>query len=342
MKHAGKRVLPVCLLLCFLLLLSGCRVRTTGGMESPSAAGASDQSRDEAMPETAAEAEASEAANPEPENNSAEEAAETGNQTRENPDASRKEYDEHAPAEIVAGTDRQLHGEGEGSGTPILNGEAAGAVTRLNEGAEEPVTQITPAEEADRTGVSEDGETADSSLTYYTVLLQDRMGSLYECQRTNVYWETAEDHVTVFRTSPEHTLILNAGSYDVSARLLAENLRVDDGWVVRKNPDVIVKVVGRSVLGTGVASDSAAAAACRSLIGREGWGAIGAVRSRKVLLLSEELLEAPHLQTVAMLLIAKTSNPDLLADVDPAEALQRLSEEATGTIPVGIYIYSLN
>ena len=79
-------------------------------------------------------------------------------------------------------------------------------------------------------GEDPDAEAADSALTYYTVLLQDRMGSLFECQRANVYWETAQDHVTVHKTSPEHALILQSGAYDVSSRLLPENLLVDDGW----------------------------------------------------------------------------------------------------------------
>ena len=46
------------------------------------------------------------------------------------------------------------------------------------------------------------------------------------------------------------------------------------------------------------------------------------------------------LQTAAMLLIAKTANPELYADVDPQQALQMLTEEATGAVPYGIYYYS--
>ena len=264
---------------------------------------------------------------------------ESGSKTKENPESPRKEYDEDAPAEIVPGTDRFLHSEGEGGGAPVIGEDAEQSVSRVNEQADETATQTVSAQEAEQMGVDPDAEAADASLTYFTVLLSDRMGSLFECQRLNVYWETAQDHVTVFKTSLEHSLILNAGAYDVSARLLEENLSVNDGWVVRKNPGVIVKMVDSSVLGGSVTSTNAARAVYRELVRRDGWENIDAVRNGRVVLLSEELLQAPYLQTAAMLVIAKTSHSDLLADVDLDEALQMLMEEAAGSLPTGIYYY---
>ena len=204
----------------------------------------------------------------------------------------------------------------------------------MNEQAEETAVQTVAAETAEQMGVSDDADAADSALTYFTVLLQDRMGSLFECQRLNVYWETVQDHVTIHKSSPEHALILNAGCYDVSARLLPDNLLVDDGWVMRKNPGVIVKIVEDSVLNGGSAK-----AVYDSLVNREGWAAIDAVKNSRVLLLSQEMLKAPYLQTAAMVIIAGTANPALFTDVNPDEMLQMLMEEATGTLPTGSCYY---
>ena len=323
----NKRIL--CLLLALsLLLLAGCRVRTT--VSGPYAGGEEGPGETLSAPgDSAVEAEETDPA----------EGDGSGERTRENPEASRKEYDETAPAEIVDGTDRPLHGEGEGDGAPMKNEDAPNRVSRLDDAAEETATQTVAAEEADQMGVSDDAEEADSALTYYTVLLQDRAGSLFECQRANVYWETKEDHVTVHKSYPEHGLILTAGAYDVSARLLAENLRVDDGWVVRKNPDVIVKVADSSVLGSGAASRAGAKSLCQSIMAREGWASIGAVRSQKIALISEELLDSPHGRTAAMLILAKTCDPSLFEDVDLDDALNQLTEEATGTLPTGVYYY---
>ncbi|MBR3019205.1 MAG: hypothetical protein IKH57_19350 [Clostridia bacterium] len=262
------------------------------------------------------------------------------NQTKENPEESRKEYDENAPAEIVAGTEHLLHSKGEGTGASAVNDEAESGVFLLNDQAADTATQTVAAEEAEQMGVSQDAEAAESALTYFTVLIQDRMRSVYECQRANVYWETAEDHVTIHKTSPEHALILESGAYDVSSRLLPENLRVDNGWVARKNPQVIVKVVGKSVLGHSAGTSNAAKTVYQRLVSRDGWAAVDAVKSRRVLLLSEELLDAPYLQTAAMLMIAKTANPSLFEDVDIQEALQMLTEEAVDQLPTSVYFYS--
>ena len=326
MDMKSKRRMLLALLLSLCLLLGGCRTRTNGSSEIllPDAA----ESRED---ETKQRENFSEDADL----TEAGDSGEPGNQTRKNPEASRREYDENAPAEIVPGTERLLHQAGEGNGASTVNEEAGTSANQLNDQAEETATQTVAAEKAEQMGVSEDAEAADSALTYFTVLLQDKMGSLFECQRLNVYWETAQDHVTIHKTSPEHTLILNAGCYDVSARLLPENLLVDDGWVARKNPGVIVKIVDSGVLG----SERACQAMIESLRSREGWTAIDAMQNHRVLLLSRELLDASYLQTAAMVMLAKTANPDLFTDVDLDQMLQMLMEEATGTLPAESYYY---
>ena len=329
-----KKAARLALLLVLCLAVSGCRTRTgIGGQTGPD--GGEDRAEEPAvslsgvLPAEEIEDSAEQEKNGEP-----------GDQTRENPEASRKEYDESRPAELLPGTERTVHGGGEGSGFSAPAEETEQTAAKLSADAEKTATQTVPADRADRKGVSEDAAEADSAMTYYAVLLQERTGSLFECQRVNVYWETKEDHVTVFKTSAEHRLILNAGAYDVSARLLETNLRVDDGWIGRKNPGVIVKVVGRDVLGTGVVSAEAARKMCSELISRDGWPAMDAVRNGRVLLLSEELLEAPHLQLAAMLMIAKTAYPDLFAEVSVDHALEMLTEEAAGSVPAGIFYYS--
>ena len=332
-KSAKKLLLLLCFVLLATLLLSGCRTRTSRSVQDENRSSESesgfidDELRGERQPE-------------QPDLQTAPDDSAAGGRTKENPDAARKEFDESAPVEIVAGTERELNAEGEGDGASLDDEEAAPAVSRLNDLAEETATQTVSASKAEQMGVSPDADEADSAMTYYTVLLQDRMGSLFECQRLNVYWETVEDHVTIYKNALEHELILIAGAYDVSARLLSENLRVDVGWIVRKNPEAIVKAVNSSILGSGVHSTAAANAVYRSLISRNGFGNIDAVRNRRVLILSQELLETPYLQTVTMLLIAKTANEDAMSDVDPEEALKMLMEEATGTAPGGTYYYS--
>ena len=329
MNRSGKRRLLPCLLLCVLLALTGCRTRMIpgqgdGGDTLDSGTAAAQTGEIPADP--AREAEAGDGA--------------SGGIFQENPEAERKTFDENAPAEIVPGTDRAVHGPGEGAGKPRPDVEAGEKASLLDDDAEQPARRMVPAEAAERMGVSGEAEAADSAVTYFTVLLKERTGALFECKRLNAYWETEQDHVTVHKTAPEHRLILDAGVYDVSARLLPENLRVDDGWVVRKDPGVIVKTVDQNILGSKVLSDGAARAVTAGLLSRPGWAGVDAVRNRRVLLLSKELTETPYGQLAASLLLAMTAYPAEFADIDAAEALRMLMEEAAGAAPAGIYYYT--
>ena len=325
-----RKIALLLLLLLLCLALSGCRTRTAGreqaGSEDPRETAVSSMSVPGALSGEDAEKQ--------------EKSEDMGGRTKENPEASRKEYDENAPAEIVPGAERTVHGAGEGGGAFAAGGEEAEAVSKLNEDAEKTATQTVAAEQAEQTGVNEDAKEAESALTYYTVLLRDRTGSLFECQRQTVYWETAQDRATVFKTSPEHGLILSAGAYDVSARLLPENLRVDDGWIARKNPGVIVKAVDGGVLGAGVFSTDTARRVYADLLARDGFSAVDAVRAGRVVLLSEELLTSPYRQTAALLIVAKTAYPEEMADIDIGKAMELLWEEATGGVPTGTWYYS--
>lgn len=330
-----------CFLLYFLLLtlmitVSGCRVRVASDqMSAVPSAGAGNEAGN-------AEGELGKPDDPGSEKNGSDlnlnKNIENNNETKENPESLRKEFDENAFAEIIGGTDHQIHEPGEGDGFAISSGESSLSSSKLKENSEETALLTVPTDEAEESGVSEDGEAAESMLQYYTTLLQDRGRSLFECKRLNVYWETVSDHLTIYKTSPEHQMILGAGSYDVSSRLLRENLQVDDGWVVRKNPDLIVKVVPGNVLGSGVTSLENAETMKLEIQSRDGWSGISAVREDRILLLSEELQTEPYLQLGAMLALAKKANPDLYEDVDPEEALKSLILEATGSTSDGIFI----
>ena len=331
---SGRKIGGLLLLLLLCLALAGCRSRLTANSQPsrPEAADAAGEDQPVSQMDDLS-SELDEETDPE-------NSVETDGGTKENPEAARKEYDENAPAEIVLGTERAIYGEGEGSGAFAAGEDAENIAAKLSDAAKETATQTVPSDQAEKMGVAQDAQEADSAFTYYTVLMQDRMESLFECQRLNVYWETARDHVTVFKTSPEHSLILQSGAYDVSARLLEANLHVDDGWIGRKDPDMIVKAVDGGVLGAHIASSGAARQCYARLLARDGWAQMRAVKNGRVLLLSEEMLEAPHLRLAAMLLIAKCANPALMADVDIEKALEMLTEEATGSLPTGLYYYS--
>jgi len=333
-----KNILLFVLTFLLILTLSGCRVRLAADPDAVPDSGTVSPQDD--FPGNAYRSDVQKTAAEEQDADSgSDEIAGDQGQTVENPEAARKEYDENAAVEITGGTDRLIHGEGEESGAFAESADTTLRVTKLSNSAEQTALMTVRAEEVEDTGVSDDTEAAESFLKYYTVLLQERSNSLFECKRLNVYWETAADHVTIYKTSAEHQMILNSGAYDVSSRLLEENLTVDDGWVVRKDPQLIVKIVPADVLGSAVSSTENAEAVREELLSRRDWNGIDAVRQNRVLLLSEELLTEPYLQTAAMLALAKSAAPDLYEDVDLDRALTELVTEAAGSPPTGIFIH---
>lgn len=327
-----KRTKILILLAALLLTLTGCRTRTTGPVPPPP---------DESGPAT--ETEPGQAEQPEPPEGDPAEDRDTNPEsdapTATDPDADRKTYAQDADAEVIPGADHTLTQQGDGGKTPEhdSNGDPGGAKDSAN--GEKAATETVPADQASQTGADQSGQTAETAQLYYQTLLEDRLSDLFECQRFYVYWETPEDYRTVHKSSDEHQIILKAGAYDASAKLQSDALTVDDGWIQRKNPGVIVKVVERSVLGSGVQSTRQAEAACGALKAREGWSQIDAVQNGRVILLSEELLSGGAGKTGAEVLLAKAIYPALFGDTDGDEALRALTQEAYGAPASGTFIY---
>ena len=258
--------------------------------------------------------------------------------TTENPQALHREYDENADAEAVNNAERLVQQEGEGQGAALSAEEAAKRDAQIQSDAAQTVTQTISAEEADRLGVSDEAPAADTATYYYTVLLQDRLRSLFECKRLYAYWETTEPYVTIFKDSEEHKMLLSAGAYDVAAKRMADDLTVDAGWVSRKSPDAIVKIVPASVLGDGILSTALAAQVRDELCRRPDWNSLPAVQQNRVFLLSESLLKSAPLRTAAMVYLAKVMYPALFEDVDVDEALRQLAAE-DGLSISGAYVF---
>ncbi len=128
-----------------------------------------------------------------------------------------------------------------------------------------------------------------------------------------------------------------AGAYNVSGKLQADSAVVGDDWIVRKNPDAIVKFVSSDILGAGVSGSAAASEVKNEILSREGFSDLPAVREGRVILLSEELLESESLQTAAALAIAKCLYPDSFEDADSQEALAQLQKES-GAPEGGVFV----
>ena len=296
-----KKIFFLAALLLLLTTASGCRSRTSAApraASAPSSAASDIGVTADGQPEALTE---------------------NGGETVENPLAERAEYDEAARAELLENQSRAVSGEGEGGGLPLTQKDADSRALQLDSAAELAAVKTLPAEEAERLGVSESAPVAETAQRYYAALLQSRLRTLFECKKQNVYIETQAAFVTVYKASAEHALVLSAGGYDVAGKRMENDLAVDGGWVQRKNPDFIVKFVAASALNGNTLGE---------LLARDGLRETAAAKNGRALLLCESMTDAPQLQTAAALCLAKAMYPDLFADIDAAQAVGQLADEA--------------
>ena len=220
--------------------------------------------------------------------------------------------------------------DGASGGDPPVAGDSGGDTVVLTE----------PSDTEGATNLSDEGEgTLGTIIDNYTTLLSDGLGSLYECEKGYVYYEAVEDFQTVNRASPEHSLIIESGGYNVAEKLNSDALVVDSGWVLRKNPTVIVKCVDAAVLGGGVTSTGAAAAVADEIFSRPGLEGAGAVINRSVVLISQELLSSNDGRLLAKIYIANAMYPSLFSNVEIETFFNLIKESGGVDYTGGLYAY---
>jgi len=175
----------------------------------------------------------------------------------------------------------------------------------------------------------------------YTDILNQGVGSLFECQRVYVYFERPINFQTVNRSFAEHNLILEAGGYNVAYRRGNDALVVDTDWVLRRNPAVIVKAVAPDILGSGVTDSSRAEAVLNEIISRPGWESLNAVIGRNIIIISEELMLTYEGRLLAKLHIAKAMYPTLFLGVDMAGLYYQIKTAGGAVYSGGVYAHPM-
>lgn len=200
------------------------------------------------------------------------------------------------------------------------------------------VTEV-PNGEGGETKPNDEGGAIATVVDEFTEFLDAGLGSMYECQRGYVYLETTADFTTVNRSDSRHRLILDAGGYNCGDKLLDDALTVDAGWVLRKNPTVMVKCVGADVLGSSVFDTTAAAVEYAEFTSREGLDGASAVINGRVLLLSDELFADDEGRLLAKLFIARELYPTLFREGDIEDFAAKIRDAGGRDFTVGVFGY---
>ena len=198
-----------------------------------------------------------------------------------------------------------------------------------------------PADSSGITNLSDDGNGAIGMIVdNYTQLLGNGLGALYECEKGYIYFECTTNYLTVNRLSIEHKLMIESGGYNVAEKLSNNALVVDSGWVLRKNPTVMVKCVGSDILGNGIISVSNAETVVGEIIKRPGLEGVAFIINRNVCLISEELLATDDGRLLAKIYIANAMYPSLFSRLDITNFCRQIRDSGGTDYTGGIYVYT--
>jgi iron complex transport system substrate-binding protein len=157
--------------------------------------------------------------------------------------------------------------------------------------------------------------------TKYLELIRDRLKTVPDDKRPRVYLEGYGDYSTFSKGWGIHWYCLLAGGKNIAADLPGASPKIDSEWVLKQNPEVIVKVTSSDVAGYGVDDQSKIKALSQAVSGRAGWSNITAVKSERVYIMSRDKCYGTD-YILGLTYLAKCLHPDLFEDLDPEEIHQ--------------------
>lgn len=180
-----------------------------------------------------------------------------------------------------------------------------------------------------------------SFVKKYVDIINDRIGSLSEEEKVNVYFEGYSDYKTVGKGSGGQELLDTACVKNIVGDRNEEYPEVSDEWILEKNPQVIIKVVGgsKNILGFGINDSSKAKETYNSLIKRTGWSNLDAVKNNKVYILDNSTTLSAQGSIVGALRIAKNCYPDKFKDINVEDVHKELYSRFYGMDLEGIFAY---
>ncbi|MDI6897625.1 ABC transporter substrate-binding protein [Methanocella conradii] len=169
----------------------------------------------------------------------------------------------------------------------------------------------------------------------YMNIVKDRTANLTESEKPTVYWEQNRTKITsAGMGSGGDTLIRMAGGNNIAGNETQQYPEVSAEWIVRSNPQVIVRNVGY------VKSEDYMKGVIAMVENRTGMSQVRAVKDGRVYVMSTTVAFGPK-GFMGLLYMAKILHPDRFADVDPQKALDAYAEKFVPGANKDIYIYPI-
>ena len=169
-----------------------------------------------------------------------------------------------------------------------------------------------------------------------------------EEDKPKVYIETSFYESAAIKTSPPGLLCELAGGINIGADLTPSSGTcgpiVTTEWVIREDPDVIIKMAHTSICPSGYETDdtSAMKALRDEIMNRPGLAEVKAVKNGQVYVMSCRLVVSAG-RYVGIPYMAKMFQPELFSDLDPKEFHQQYVTEFQGldfdVYEHGVFVY---
>lgn len=173
----------------------------------------------------------------------------------------------------------------------------------------------------------------------YRRLVEDRTRQLPLRDRPWVYLESYSDYSTVGPGSGGLQMLEAAGGRNVAADTRIPYPKISPGWVVARNPAVIIKAASSRSVPSGYGENADAMEAKRAeILSRPGWKGISAVKNGRVYVISSDIYTGPR-AVVGIAYFAKWIHPRLFADLDPAAIHKETLARFHGLEPEGAWVY---
>lgn len=175
----------------------------------------------------------------------------------------------------------------------------------------------------------------------YRRLLDERLQKVKPEERVRVYLEgRTGDYVTYSKGSGGDERVTLAGGMNVAANEPGKYPRVSPEWVLKKNPQVLIKEIlkDKAPMGYDVTDTKKLEEIRTAIMKRPGWDELEAVKQGRVYLISTELSGSPR-DIVLLCYYAKWFYPELFADLEPQAVCRELLTKFYGLEPKGVWVY---
>jgi iron complex transport system substrate-binding protein len=176
----------------------------------------------------------------------------------------------------------------------------------------------------------------------YLNSIKEKTEDLSEEDKKEVYYEINWDYYTINKDSGMHRMIEIAGGINIGADLSAEFVEISPEWIIREDPDIIIRDEYKVANGYEVDDPTEMKEERDAILSRTELTTVTAIKDERVYMVSCTMIESGR-HFIAIGYLAKWFHPVLFDDLDPRaihqEYLDRFQELDFDVYEHGVFVF---